>query len=129
WFSDDTAKRFDAYQWHVVRHVDGHDPQAIKAAIEEAQAVTDKPSLIICKTIIGFGAPNKAGSADTHGSPLGNEEITATRQALNWPYEPFVVPDEIYQAWDAKQNGQQLEQQWQQLFNDYEQAYPELAAE
>jgi transketolase len=129
WFTDDTPKRFESYDWHVIRGVDGHNPEAVKQAIEQARAVTDKPSLICCRTIIGFGAPNKQGTADTHGAPLGDAEIAAARKFLEWDYPPFVIPDEIYQAWDARKKGAQLEQEWQQQFSAYQQAYPKLAAE
>ncbi|MDZ0456064.1 transketolase, partial [Klebsiella pneumoniae] len=96
WFTDDTAKRFEAYGWHVVRGVDGHDADAIKRAVEEARAVTDKPSLLMCKTIIGFGSPNKAGTHDSHGAPLGDAEIALTREALGWKHAPFDIPSDIY---------------------------------
>ncbi|HHC4807569.1 TPA: thiamine pyrophosphate-dependent enzyme, partial [Klebsiella oxytoca] len=101
WFTDDTAKRFEAYGWHVVRGVDGHDADSIKRAVEEARAVTDKPSLLMCKTIIGFGSPNKAGTHDSHGAPLGDAEIALTRQALGWKHPAFEIPSEIYAQWDA----------------------------
>jgi transketolase len=129
WFTDDTAKRFEAYGWHVIRGIDGHDANAITLAIEQAQAVTDKPSILMCKTVIGFGSPNKAGSHDCHGSPLGAAEIEATRQALGWNYPSFVIPDEYYRAWDAKSAGQQAEQNWHDRFAAYEKIYPELAKE
>ena len=129
WFTDDTAKRFEAYGWHVIRGIDGHDAQAIKLAIEQAQAVTDKPSLLMCKTIIGFGSPNKAGSHDCHGSPLGDAEIEATRKNIGWQYAPFEIPEQYYTAWDAKPKGQKLEEQWNQRFAVYEKAHPELAKE
>ncbi|MCT6874579.1 transketolase [Frischella perrara] len=129
WFTDDTAKRFEAYGWHVIRGIDGHDAQAIKLAIEQAQAVTDKPSLLMCKTVIGFGSPNKAGSHDCHGSPLGDAEIEATRKNIGWKYAPFEIPEQYYTAWDAKPKGQKLEEQWNQRFAAYEKAHPELAKE
>lgn len=129
WFTDDTAKRFEAYGWHVIRGIDGHDANAITLAIEQAQAVTDKPSILMCKTVIGFGSPNKAGSHDCHGSPLGAAEIEATRQALGWNYPSFVIPEEYYRAWDAKSAGQQAEQNWHDRFAAYEKIYPELAKE
>lgn len=129
WFTDDTAKRFEAYGWHVIRGIDGHDAQAIKLAIEQAQAVTDKPSLLMCKTVIGFGSPNKAGSHDCHGSPLGDAEIEATRKNIGWQYAPFEIPEQYYTAWDAKPKGQKLEEQWNQRFAAYEKAHPELAKE
>ncbi|NIH17612.1 transketolase [Morganella morganii] len=129
WFTDDTAKRFEAYGWHVVRGIDGHNPDQIKAAVEEAKAVTDKPSLLMCKTVIGFGSPKKAGTADAHGSPLGDAEIAATREALNWPYAPFEIPQEIYTEWDAKKAGAAAESEWDVKFAQYEKAFPELARE
>ncbi|WP_438288449.1 transketolase [Edwardsiella tarda] len=129
WFTDDTAKRFEAYGWHVVRGVDGHDSAAIKAAIEEARSVSDKPSLLMCKTIIGFGSPNKAGTHDSHGAPLGDAEIAATRAQLGWNYPPFVIPPEIYAQWDAKEAGLAKEQAWDVRFAAYQAAFPQLAAE
>ena len=129
WFTDDTAKRFEAYGWHVIRGIDGHDAKALAEAIEHAQAVTDKPSLLMCKTIIGFGSPNKAGSHESHGAPLGDAEIEATRKALGWTYPPFEIPKEYYEAWDAKAKGQQSEQEWNVRFDAYAKAYPELAKE
>lgn len=129
WFTDNTPARFEAYGWHVVADVDGHDPQAIAAAIEAAKAVTDKPSLICCKTIIGFGSPNKSGSHDSHGSPLGEAEVAAAREFLNWPHAPFKIPADIYSAWDAKAQGADAEAQWNDKFSAYAHAYPELALE
>ncbi|EOE6858724.1 transketolase [Cronobacter dublinensis] len=129
WFTDDTAKRFEAYNWHVVHEIDGHDPQAIKRAIEEAKQVTDKPSLIICRTVIGFGSPNKAGKEESHGAALGEEEVALTRKQLGWNYPPFEIPDEVYKGWDAKAKGQQAEASWNEKFAAYQQAHPELAAE
>jgi len=129
WFTDDTPKRFEAYGWHVVRDVDGHDAEAIRKAILEARAVNDKPSLICCKTVIGYGAPNLCGSHDCHGAPLGEDEIRATRENLEWPYEPFVIPDEIYAGWDARARGAEREAAWQEKFASYKAAHPELAAE
>lgn len=129
WFTDDTVKRFEAYRWHVIEQVDGHDAAAIKAAIEQAQAVTDRPTLIVCKTIIGFGAPNKQGSESCHGAPLGAEEVAAAREQLGWPYGPFEIPNDVYNAWSAVEAGAAIEAQWQQRFAAYADAYPELAAE
>ncbi|MGE0080476.1 MAG: transketolase [Thiohalomonadaceae bacterium] len=129
WFTDDTPKRFEAYGWHVVRDVDGHDADAINRAIHEAKSVNDKPSLICCKTVIGFGAPNLCGSHDCHGAPLGEDEIAATRENLGWKHEPFVIPDEIYAAWDATQKGAKAEGHWQEKFDAYRKEYPDLAAE
>ena len=129
WFTDDTAKRFEAYHWHVIHDIDGHNPEAISAAIKEAQSVTDKPSLIICKTIIGFGSPNKAGKEESHGAALGEEEVALTRKELGWNYPPFEIPKDIYAQWDAKQAGAEREKAWNTRFNAYKAAYPELAAE
>nr|WP_154324680.1 transketolase [Pantoea sp. 201603H] len=129
WFTDDTAKRFEAYNWHVVHEIDGHDPQAIEQAIKEAQSVTDKPSLIICRTVIGFGSPNKAGKEEAHGSALGNDEIALTRKQLNWDYPPFEIPQSYYAQWDAKQAGQKHENAWNDKFSAYKAAFPELANE
>ena len=129
WFTDDTPKRFEAYGWHVVPDVDGHDPEAIKRAIEAARAVKDRPSLIACKTIIGFGAPNKQGKEESHGSPLGEDEVALARSQLHWPHDPFVIPDAIYAAWDAREQGAQAEAEWQERFSAYRKAHPELAAE
>ena len=129
WFTDDTAKRFEAYGWHVIRGIDGHDAKALAEAIEQAQAVTDKPSLLMCKTVIGFGSPNKAGSHDCHGAPLGDAEIEATRKALGWSYPAFEIPKDYYDAWDAKAIGKQREDEWNARFDAYAKAYPELAKE
>ncbi|HFD2064205.1 TPA: transketolase, partial [Serratia marcescens] len=129
WFTDDTALRFEAYGWHVVRNVDGHNPDAIKAAIEEARKVTDKPSLLMCKTVIGFGSPNKAGTHDVHGAALGAAEVAATREALGWKYAAFEIPQDIYAQWDAKEAGQAKEAAWNDKFAAYAKAFPELAAE
>ncbi|EOV9569597.1 transketolase [Cronobacter turicensis] len=129
WFTDDTAKRFEAYHWHVVHEIDGHDPEAIKRAIEEAKQVTDKPSLIICRTVIGFGSPNKAGKEESHGAALGEEEVALTRKQLGWNYPPFEIPDEVYKGWDAKEKGRQVEASWNEKFAAYQEAYPELAVE
>ncbi|WP_216842819.1 transketolase, partial [Serratia sp. Z4] len=129
WFTDDTALRFEAYGWHVVRNVDGHNPDAIKAAIEEARQVTDKPSLLMCKTVIGFGSPNKAGTHDVHGAALGAAEVAATREALGWKYAAFEIPQDIYAQWDAKEAGQAKEAAWNDKFAAYARAFPELAAE
>ncbi len=128
WFTDDTPKRFEAYQWHVVRGVDGHDPDSIRKAIEAARAVTDKPSLICCKTVIGFGAPNLAGTHDCHGAPLGDDEIAATRENIGWSYAPFEVPDDIYAGWNAKNKGARDEADWNTVFDAYKEAHPDLAA-
>ncbi|WP_064609395.1 transketolase [Photobacterium sp. J15] len=129
WFTDDTAKRFEAYGWHVIPAVDGHDADAINAAIETAKAETGKPTLICCKTIIGFGSPNKAGSHDCHGAPLGAEEIAAAREFLGWNHGPFEVPADVYAEWDAKEAGAAKEAAWDEKFAAYAAAHPELAAE
>ncbi|OJH84953.1 transketolase [Serratia marcescens] len=129
WFTDDTALRFEAYGWHVVRNVDGHNPDAIKAAIEEARKMTDKPSLLMCKTVIGFGSPNKAGTHDVHGAALGAAEVAATREALGWKYAAFEIPQDIYAQWDAREAGQAKEAAWNDKFAAYARAFPELAAE
>ncbi|EJL6274583.1 transketolase [Vibrio cholerae] len=129
WFSDDTPKRFEAYGWHVIPAVDGHDAGAINAAIEAAKAETSRPTLICTKTIIGFGSPNKAGSHDCHGAPLGNDEIKAAREFLGWEHAPFEIPADIYAAWDAKQAGASKEAAWDEKFAAYAKAYPAEAAE
>ncbi len=129
WFLDDTPKRFDAYGWHVIPKVDGHDAEAIKAAIEEACSVTDKPSLICCQTIIGFGSPNKEGKEDCHGAPLGDDEIALTRKRLGWTHGSFEIPDAIYQGWNAKERGAAAESAWNEGFDAYAAAFPAEAAE
>lgn len=129
WFTDNTPKRFESYGWHVIQNVDGHDSEAIKRAVIAAQAETEKPTIICCKTVIGWGSPNKAGTCDTHGAPLGEDEIAAVRKNLNWPHPAFEIPQEYYQAWDARKKGESLEKQWQNLFAEYEKKYPELARE
>lgn len=129
WFTDDTAKRFDAYGWHVIRDIDGHDADAVEKAVKEAQAETGKPSLLICKTVIGFGSPNKAGTSGCHGSPLGDDEIAATRKNLGWNYAPFEIPADIYAAWNATEKGSEVESQWDAKFAAYQAQFPELAAE
>ncbi|HIF9166095.1 TPA: transketolase [Photobacterium damselae] len=129
WFSDDTPKRFEAYGWHVIPAVDGHDAEAINAAIEAAKAETTRPTLICTKTIIGFGSPNKAGSHDCHGAPLGAEEIKAAREFLGWEHGPFEIPADIYAQWDAKEAGSAKEVAWDEKFAAYAAQYPELAAE
>ena len=128
WFNEDTPKRFEAYGWNVIRDVDGHDAEAVSAAITKAKK-SDKPTLICCKTAIGKGSPNMAGSDKVHGSPLGATEIAATRVALNWPYAPFEIPKDIYAAWDFKKRGQALEHEWNKQFQAYKNKYPELASE
>jgi transketolase len=129
WFTDDTPKRFEAYGWHVIRDVDGHDSDAINKAIHEAKSVNDKPTMICTKTVIGYGAPNLCGSHDCHGAALGEDEIAATRENLGWNHEPFVIPDEVYQGWDAKAKGAEAESHWNDKFAAYKKAYPDLAAE
>ena len=128
WYTDDTVKRFEAYQWHVIA-VDGHDPDAITAAITVAKKVTDKPTLICCKTIIGFGSPNKSGSHDCHGAALGDEEVALTRKELNWDSAPFEIPADVYAGWDAKAKGATAESAWDAKFAAYAKEYPAEAAE
>jgi transketolase len=129
WFSDNTPKRFEAYGWQVIPVVDGHDAQAVKAATEQAIANTDQPTLICCQTTIGMGAPNKGGGHHVHGAPLGTEEVAATRENIGWPHEPFVIPDDIAAAWDAKDSGKAAESAWSESFAAYHSAYPAEAAE
>ena len=129
WFTDDTAKRFEAYGWNVIGVVDGHDAEAVKNALAQATSQSEKPTLIICKTIIGFGAPNKEGKEEAHGAALGKSEVAAARDMLDWRYPPFVIPDEIYAGWDKKKVGAEREKTWNDKFAKYEAAYPELAAE
>jgi transketolase len=129
WFADDTPRRFEAYGWHVVRDIDGHDVTAVERALAEARAVTGRPSLLCCRTVIGKGSPNKAGGHDVHGAPLGGAEISAMRSALGWPHAPFEVPESVLESWNARAHGAQLEAQWQQRFSAYAKAFPELAAE
>ncbi|MGL6238477.1 transketolase [Aeromonas dhakensis] len=129
WFTDDTVKRFEAYGWHVIPAVDGHSPEAINAAIEAAKAETGKPTLICCRTIIGYGSPNKSGSHDCHGSPLGNDEIAAARDFLKWDHAPFVIPADIAAEWNGQEKGAKLESDWAAKFAAYEAAHPALAAE
>lgn len=129
WFTDDTAKRFEAYGWEVIRDVDGHNPEAVKAAIVSAAIDPDRPTLICCKTIIGFGAPNKQNTEGAHGAPLGKDEIALAREKLGWPHAPFVVPDEIYDAWNAESRGAERETRWNALFAKYRNVHPEIAAE
>jgi transketolase len=129
WFADDTPGRFRAYGWQVIEAVDGHDAAAVQAAIEQALANDKQPTMICCKTVIGFGAPNKQGSEATHGAPLGDEEIAAARELLNWPYEPFEIPSEVASAWDGRDVGTALEQDWNKLFESYRGQYADLAVE
>jgi transketolase len=129
WFTDDTPSRFEAYGWRVIRDVDGHDPAAIESAIRTAFKTCGKPTLVCCKTVIGWGAPNKAGSHDVHGAPLGAEEVAATRQALGWAYAPFEIPAQIRAEWDARREGQRMQRKWEQRFEVYADKYPVPAAE
>jgi transketolase len=129
WFTDDTARRFESYGWQVVRGVDGHDTEAIRAAIETATAQSAKPTLIACRTIIGKGSPKKANTGGAHGAPLGPDEVAATRAAIGWPHEPFVIPDDVRAAWDASAAGAERQAQWTAKLAAYRQAHPELAAE
>ncbi|SFI65266.1 transketolase [Nitrosomonas sp. Nm34] len=129
WFTDDTPKRFEAYGWHVVPNVNGHDPDAIEAAIEAAKNIPNKPSMICCKTVIGMGSPNKADTHAVHGAALGEEEIAATRPHIGWHHLPFEIPQEVYDAWDARAKGQKLESEWNNKFAEYEKKYPEEATE
>jgi transketolase len=129
WFTDDTPKRFEAYGWEVLRDVDGHNPEAVKAALVSAAIDPDKPTLICCKTIIGYGAPNKQGKESCHGAALGKDEVAAARAALGWNHAPFEIPPEIYAAWDARARGAEREAQWNATFATYRQRHPELAAE
>jgi transketolase len=129
WFMDDTPKRFEAYGWHVIPKVDGHDAEAVKKAIEEARSVTDKPSLICCQTIIGWGSPNKQGKEECHGAALGADEVALVRETIGWSYPAFEIPSEIYEAWDAKEIGAKAESDWNDRFENYRSEYPELAAE
>ena len=127
WFTDDTKKRFEAYGWDVISDVDGHDNNKIASALKQAKYKTDKPTLICCKTIIGFGSPNKEGKEECHGAALGDDEVALTRKALNWNHKPFVIPSEIYEAWDAKNAGQKKQDQWNVVFDQYQKEYPDLA--
>jgi transketolase len=129
WFTDDTPKRFEAYGWQVIRDVDGHDADAVARAIDAAKADETRPTLVCCKTIIGYGAPNKQGTEATHGAALGDAEVAAARQHLGWPYEPFVIPDDIKRAWDATERGSKFEQAWTDRMAAYRKAHPQLAAE
>ncbi|MDE2263975.1 MAG: transketolase [Gammaproteobacteria bacterium] len=129
WFTDDTPKRFEAYGWHVVRNVDGHDAEAVAAAIRAARAETTRPSMICCRTIIGWGAPHRQGTQEAHGEALGTDEVAATRKAIGWPHEPFVIPDDLRFAWDHRGRGAAVESAWQELLARYRSAHPELARE
>ena len=129
WFTDDTPRRFEAYHWHVVPNVNGHDPDAIEAALKSAQAVSDRPSLICCKTVIGKGAPKRAGTAKAHGEALGVDEVAATRANIGWTYPPFEIPAEIYAAWDQRAKGAAAQTEWERRFTAYRSAHPDLASE
>ena len=129
WFSDDTPARFEAYGWQVIRGIDGHNPDQIRDAIEAARSNEDQPTLICCKTIIGFGSPNKQGKEDCHGAPLGDDEIALVRKELDWPHAPFEIPAKIAEGWDARTKGSQAENEWNEELAVYTEAYPELAAE
>lgn len=129
WFTDDTAARFEAYGWHVIRDVDGHDSDQIIAALSDARSETSKPTLICCTTVIGWGSPNKQGKESSHGAPLGDDEIALTKEALGWKHDTFVIPDEVYAGWDAKERGAQLEAEWNKKFSAYQEKYPQQAAE
>ncbi len=129
WFSDDTAARFDAYNWHIVDNVDGHDADAVNAAIVSARATTYKPTLIICKTTIGWGSPNKQGKESCHGAPLGEDEVALVRETIDWPHKPFDIPLSVYEGWNAREKGGAAESDWDQRFTAYREQYPELAAE
>jgi len=129
WYTEDVAARFEAYHWHVIREVDGHDPEQVKTALQQAQSITDKPSLLCCHTIIGWGSPNKQGKASSHGAPLGEDEVALVRETIGWHYPAFEIPEEQYQVWDAREKGEQKEAEWQQRFQAYQHKYPELAGE
>lgn len=129
WFSDDTVMRFKSYGWQVIEQIDGHDAEQVKKAVDLARSDLSKPTLIVCKTVIGFGSPNKAGSADSHGAPLGEDEVALSRKELDWHYPPFVIPEEYKQYWDAKEKGQSVQSQWQTLFDEYKKQHPQLASE
>ena len=129
WFTDDTPGRFRSYGWQVIPDVDGHDPDAVRDAIEQAKSDTERPSLICCKTVIGYGSPNKGGKASSHGAPLGEDEVQLARAEIDWPHPPFEVPDEIYAAWNAAGTGAEKESRWQETFDLYSEKFPELAVE
>ncbi len=129
WFTDDTARRFEAYGWHVVDSVDGHDPDAVRVALEQARAETGRPSIICCKTVIGWGSPNKEGTEATHGAALGEDEVAATRANIGWSHPPFVIPEDVRAGWDARDAGREREDAWRRRFDAYADAFPEMAAE
>jgi transketolase len=129
WYTDDTAKRFESYGWHAIRDVDGHDPDAIEKAIQEAKKITDKPTMICCKTIIGKGSPNKSGSHDCHGAALGEDEVALVRKEIGWDHPPFVIPQDVYDGWNQKEKGQAREALWNTKFDAYSKEFPDLASE
>lgn len=129
WFADDTAKRFEGYGWNVIRGVDGHDVAAVDAAIKAARSQSEKPTLVICRTVIGKGSPNMAGTHNVHGAPLGKDEIAATRAALGWSSEPFQIPQDVYDGWDGRKSGAAAQAEWQTAFDAYAAAFPAEAAE
>ena len=129
WFTEDIPGRFDAYRWHVLADIDGHNPDAVRQAISAAQAETGRPSLLCCTTTIGLGSPNKQGKASSHGAPLGKDEVALVRETIDWPWPAFEIPEEIYRGWDARQRGAQFEAEWNETFSEYEKRYPEQAAE
>lgn len=129
WYTDDTAKRFESYGWHAIRDVDGHNPDAIEKAIQEAKKITDKPTMICCKTIIGKGSPNKAGSGACHGAALGEDEVALVRKEIGWDHPPFVIPQDIYDSWNQKDKGQAREAEWNTRFDAYSKEFPDLASE
>ncbi|ACL29915.1 transketolase [Buchnera aphidicola str. APS (Acyrthosiphon pisum)] len=129
WFTDDTAKRFESYNWHVLDNIDGHDSESIERSIKQAKLITNQPSIIICNTIIGFGSPNKSGTAESHGAPLGEVEISLIREQLKWNYPPFQIPKEIYKKWNFIEEGSKLEKKWNEKFSLYQSKYPDLSTE
>ena len=129
WYTDDTAKRFESYGWHAIRDVDGHNPDAIEKAIQEAKKITDKPTMICCKTIIGKGSPNKSGSHDCHGAALGDDEVVLVRKEIGWDHAPFVIPQDVYDGWNQKEKGQAREAAWNTKFDAYSKEFPDLASE
>ncbi|HJP10031.1 MAG TPA: thiamine pyrophosphate-dependent enzyme, partial [Arenicellales bacterium] len=127
WFTDDTPARFKAYGWQVIEEVDGHDPLAVAKAIEAARAEPTRPSLICCRTVIGWGSPNKSGQASSHGAPLGEEEVSLVRENIDWPHAPFEIPEDIYAAWNAVESGRAVEAEWCSMFDSYSESHPDLA--
>ena len=129
WYTDDTAKRFESYGWHAIRDVDGHDPDAVEKAIEEAKKITDKPTMICCKTVIGKGSPNKSGTHNCHGAALGDDEVALVRKEIGWDHPPFVIPQDVYDGWNQKEKGQIKEDEWNVKFDAYTKEFPDLASE